>query len=112
MLEAVTLAIRMLQEPCKLHVLQGKTYATDGTLTETFAAPVDVEAVIQPVNGNALRDMEEGTRAEATKSLYIRDADIHLGDRIEKGLEKYRVIHLADWEVGGFTSAVLGNIKP
>ena len=90
--------------------LAAGSYDTGGNWVGTTGGPITISASIQPIKGAMLKDVPEGVRSEATKVAHTGVA-LENGDFITHKGKDYRVLHVWDHEIGGFTRAALGLVK-
>ena len=63
---------------------------------DTFADPVNIVAVVQPVSDEELQDMPEGIRVEARWKVWTR-AEIHEDDLLTIDGEDCRLLRVLPW---------------
>lgn len=73
-------------------------YTADGeAIIATHAAPVEIEANVQPATGEDLQQLPEGRRNKETLNIWTRTS-IKNQDRIVRYGKTYQIDHINNWE--------------
>lgn len=83
-------------------------YDAGGNWNKESYATSEIDAVVQPAGGTALRDLPEGERKEAQYFLWTQSA-VALDDIVIYGGNEYRIIFIWPRPDGGYIRAAMGR---